>query len=289
MRVVAGIQVIGEDALCCSPDLEFLCAGVIRAVVAPPRCFGRIRTGLGDAQGRPRRQRANRGQRVGHPQVGAEEVHDGLTLCGGVLRQPFQRVETRKANRRRGGAQLVRRLGVQLGDPAFDRVQARVFGETHLVRPAVRGHSLDVILGAFPLGELLLLAAQFQLGQPLAARGQEKGHGTSGAEYHVARRPEDFQPRLVGGGAAAEQRQQQPERAESDDDQEQPGHRDGAGREDLAQAIAEWGRCAGSAWISGRRSFARRRGAHCLTLARESARSRGAFGGEPARAVSGAG
>jgi len=76
----------------------------------------------------------------------------------------FQRIETRQPNCGRGGAQLVGRLGVQLGDSTFDGVQPRVFRETQLVCPAVRSHSLDVILSAFPLCELLLLAAQLQLG-----------------------------------------------------------------------------------------------------------------------------
>lgn len=52
VKVVTGVQVIGDDALRCSPDLKLLGARVIIVVAEVRlRCCGRARAGLGDAQG----------------------------------------------------------------------------------------------------------------------------------------------------------------------------------------------------------------------------------------------
>ena len=57
-----------------------------------------------------------------HAQVGADDVDDGLAVCGVVLGEPFQCVQAAEPDRGLVAAELLDRLGVQLGDAPLGRV-----------------------------------------------------------------------------------------------------------------------------------------------------------------------
>jgi hypothetical protein len=64
---------------------------------------------------------------VGHAQVGADHVHDGLTMLGVVLGKAFKGVQGAEPDRGFLVAKLLHGLGVQLGDaplPGVHLVQA---------------------------------------------------------------------------------------------------------------------------------------------------------------------
>ena len=75
-----------------------------------------------------RLDRSRSGWGVGHLEVGADDVDDGLPLTRVVLGEPFQGVEPGQPDRGLVAAELVGGLGVQLGHPPLGGVGDRVHG-----------------------------------------------------------------------------------------------------------------------------------------------------------------
>ena len=98
-------KVIGEDALASKSDLAFLDPFLVFRAVGLPVLAG---------------------WRVGHAQVGADDVDDALSLPWVVVGEPFESVEAGQTHRSLSRAELVGGLGVQLGDVLFGRVALAV-------------------------------------------------------------------------------------------------------------------------------------------------------------------
>ena len=58
-----------------------------------------------------------------HAQVGADDVDDGLAVCRVVLSEPFECVQAAEPDRGLVAAELLNRLGVELGDAPLGRVK----------------------------------------------------------------------------------------------------------------------------------------------------------------------
>ena len=97
MRIVAGLEVDGEDPFDGAPHLDLLSSHVVVHV------------------------RAER-----HPEVGTHQVDDRLAERRGVLREALQRVQAGQAHGRLVRTELVCGLRVQVGDAALTRVVAGV-------------------------------------------------------------------------------------------------------------------------------------------------------------------
>ena len=74
-----------------------------------------------------------------HPQVGADDVDDGLPVCRVVLGEPFERVQAAEPDRGFVAAELLDRLGIQLGDAPLCRVKVGQAGGDLLVVLAAEG------------------------------------------------------------------------------------------------------------------------------------------------------
>jgi len=98
---------------------------------------------------------------VGHSEIGADHIDDGLPLVRVLLRQPFQRVQPAEPHRGLLPAELIDRTGVQLG---------------------------DALLGGVSLGGCgdLALVLQGLLGGPLPAGGQQQCNGATGGDRDSA-------------------------------------------------------------------------------------------------------
>jgi len=125
-------EVSGQDALGGQPDLEFLPTFLVAGVCVLGCVLARrliIRWG------------------VGHPEVSADHVDDGLSLGRVVLCQAFQRVQTAEPDRGLLGAELIDRAGVELGDALFGGVSLGGCGDLALVLQGLalvfQGSSVD--------------------------------------------------------------------------------------------------------------------------------------------------
>src|SRR5881398_2270743 len=56
---------------------------------------------------------------VGHAEVGADDIQDGLSLFGVRLSEPFKRVESAETNGSSVRAELIDSFDVELGDTTF--------------------------------------------------------------------------------------------------------------------------------------------------------------------------
>jgi len=88
-------QVLGEDPLRRQAYLLFL----LPRIFASPRIGLALSSGLliGSSRGLAA---AGRGHGEGHPQVGTDDVDDGLAMSRGVLGQALQRVQAPQPHRR---------------------------------------------------------------------------------------------------------------------------------------------------------------------------------------------
>ncbi|WP_199745507.1 hypothetical protein [Amycolatopsis sp. WAC 04182] len=94
------------------------------------------------------------GEFVGHAEVGAQDVDDGLPLVLVVLGEAFERVKAAEPDGGLVGAELLDGLGVQLGDPARGGIGAGGVGDPLLVRLGGGGDILLVGEGAFAVVEI---------------------------------------------------------------------------------------------------------------------------------------
>lgn len=102
---------------------------------------------------------------VGHAEVRADDVDDGLTLVGIVLGEAFEGVKTAQAHGCFFGTKLIDGFGIEVGDPALGRIQFRDCGKAFLVE-------VVSLIGFFPVGLVAFL-------KPLAASSEEQGGGSA--------------------------------------------------------------------------------------------------------------
>jgi hypothetical protein len=111
-------------------------------------------------------------QGVGHAEIGAEDVHDGLTQSGvvvGVLREPFQCVQPAEPDRSLVRPELIYRFAVQIGDPSGGGIPLVGLGHSLLVGTVVRRNRFVVSGNAFGESVGLVFLQEVLFGGALSA------------------------------------------------------------------------------------------------------------------------
>ena len=129
-------QMLRKNTLRGKSHLSFLLPRGANPITPRFRLGGRLALVFG---GLGLRLAGRRRGRERHAQVGADDVDDGLAVFRSVLSEPFQCVQAAEPDRGLITAELLDRLGVQLGDPPLGRVTVGQIGGDLLVMLAAEG------------------------------------------------------------------------------------------------------------------------------------------------------